>query len=77
MNTAWQEHQHRDPHCSNVAVDRIFHHIRDLSVGHKLAGAGGGGFMGILAKDGEAAIRLKQKLSADIPDVDIYDWKLI
>ena len=76
IKEVWRLHQQLDPHCSNPAVDAIFREVHDLSCGYKLAGAGGGGFMGILAKDAEAAGRIRRKLRDFGRGVDLYDWSL-
>jgi galactokinase/mevalonate kinase-like predicted kinase len=38
--------------------------IDDLCLGYKLPGAGGGGYLYVVAKDPEAAARIKQTLTA-------------
>jgi fucokinase len=76
MGEAWQVHQELDPHCSNIEVDRLFDQIADLTCGAKLAGAGGGGFMGIMAKDVEAAKRIKAILAGMGRGVRVYPWRL-
>ena len=65
-----------DPNCSNPHVDRIFRAVADLAVGGKLSGAGGGGFMGIMARDGDAPQLLRERLAGYGQDVVVYDWQL-
>jgi len=72
----WHVHQQLDPHCSNPRVDALFAAVRDFSCGGKLAGAGGGGFIGILAKDQAAAARIRACLVRTASDVRLYDWRL-
>ncbi len=76
LREVWMLHQQLDPHCSNPEVDALFAEIDDLAAGYKLAGAGGGGFMGILAKDAEAAGRIRKRLAAMGNGVQVYDWTL-
>jgi fucokinase len=76
LRETWNAHQQLDPHCSNPAVDDLIAAVADLSCGGKLAGAGGGGFMGILAKDAEAARRIAVILDAH-PGVRTYRWSLV
>jgi len=76
MSEVWQLHQHLDPHCSNPALDALFAEVEDWASGAKLAGAGGGGFIGILAKDAEAAGRIRARLPALGREVRVYDWAL-
>jgi fucokinase len=76
MAEAWDVHQELDPHCSNADVDAMFDQIEDLATGGKLAGAGGGGFLGVMAKDAEAAERIRKILTGIGGGVRLYDWKL-
>jgi fucokinase len=75
MRRAWETHQVLDPHCSNSDVDDLLRQIDDLCSGVKLAGAGGGGFLGALARDADAAERVKLIL-AQQPGVHVYSWSL-
>jgi len=76
MDEAWRAHQRLDPHCSNPGVDDVFRAVEDLSVGGKLAGAGGGGFIGIMARDAGAARRIREILSGLGGGVEVHDWNL-
>ncbi len=76
MRDAWAIHQVLDPNCSNPEVDTMFNDISDLILGGKLAGAGGGGFMGVMAKDPEAARRAREILVARGGSIKVYDWAL-
>ena len=74
MNEVWRVHQELDPHCSNADVDAILREVEDLSLGAKLAGAGGGGFLGVLAKDKTAAGRIRTRLGE--MGLSCYRWTL-
>jgi mevalonate kinase len=50
--------------------------VEDLTVGAKLAGAGGGGFLGIIAKDADAADRIRERLTAADKRVQPFAWSL-
>lgn len=76
MKEAWHVHQELDPHCSTPEVDAIFHSVGDYAVGWKLAGAGGGGFLGALAKDADAARRMRDTLAGYGRGVRVYGWRL-
>jgi len=76
LGKAWQIHQVLDPHCSSAEVDAIFDGISDLCVGGKLAGAGGGGFMGVMAKDPQAAELIRYRLRDWGGTLQVYDWEL-
>ena len=76
MAETWRLHQELDPHCSNTEVDRLFARVHHLSCGYKLAGAGGGGFAMIMAKDVESARQIKSILN-DIGDpVRVAQWSI-
>ncbi len=76
MTAAWRAHQILDPHCSNPQVDRLLAKVHRYSCGHKLAGAGGGGFCAIMARDAEAAELIRATLNAMPGGVHVYDWRL-
>lgn len=76
LREVWALHQQLDPHCSNPDVDTIFRSIDDLAAGYKLSGAGGGGFMGILAKDDKAASRIRERFAEYGRGLQVYDWQL-
>ncbi len=44
-------------------MDRLYTLVDDYALGAKLLGAGGGGYMIILAKDIEASVRIRRNLS--------------
>ncbi|MCX7818033.1 MAG: hypothetical protein N2652_02310 [Kiritimatiellae bacterium] len=73
---AWAALQQLTPECSNPHIDALFREVEDLCVGGKLAGAGGGGFLGVLAKDPEAALRVRERLTALDPALRVYSWSL-
>jgi fucokinase len=76
MSEVWQLHQRLDPHCSNLGVDLLFQSVSDLACGGKLAGAGGGGFMAVMAKDATAAARVRERLKEAGRELRLYEWKL-
>ena len=43
--------------------DELIDRIRGYSLGYKLPGAGGGGYLYIVAKDPEAALRIRRLLT--------------
>ena len=47
------------------AVKALTDMVDDLCLGYKLPGAGGGGYVYMVAKDPAAAVRIKQILSAN------------
>jgi fucokinase len=64
MDRHWQLNQILDPHTTNAPINALLEEIRPLLAGAKLAGAGGGGFCILLARDPDAARRLRQHLAA-------------
>ena len=60
VRKTWQQNQLIDSGTNPDAVCRITDLIDDLCLGYKLPGAGGGGYLYMVAKDPEAAARVKQ-----------------
>lgn len=58
----WQQNQLIDSGTNPPEVEAITRQIDDLCLGYKLGGAGGGGYLYMVAKDPEAAARIKQTL---------------
>jgi len=59
----WQLNQVLDPHTTNAPINAILDRARPYIHGAKLAGAGGGGFLMLLARNPEAAEELKLELT--------------
>lgn len=64
----WQQKQALDPGTNPEPVQQIIKLVDDLCVAYKLPGAGGGGYMFMMAKSPEAASRIKQILNANPPN---------
>lgn len=62
IKTSWELNKKLDSGVSTPEIEKIINSIDDYSLGYKLAGAGGGGYMLICAKDLEAAARIKKEL---------------
>ena len=62
IRKTWQQNQCIDSGTNPSAVKAITDLIDDLCLGYKLPGAGGGGYLYMVAKDPEAAARIKQIL---------------
>ena len=45
------------------AVEEIINKIKDYTLGYKLPGAGGGGYLYMVAKDPQAALRIREILT--------------
>lgn len=65
LRNSWELNCRLDPGTAPDSVNHLCSLIDDLCLGYKLPGAGGGGYMYMLAKDPEAAVRLRQLLNAN------------
>ena len=62
VRKTWQQNQQLDSGTNPPAIAALTDLIDDLCLGYKLPGAGGGGYLYMIAKDPEAAARIKQIL---------------
>jgi galactokinase/mevalonate kinase-like predicted kinase len=65
LDRHWQLNQLLDPHTANAPINAILDRARPFIYGAKLAGAGGGGFLMLLARNKEAAVKLRTALSRE------------
>ena len=70
IRKTWQQNQLIDSGTNPDAVRRITELVDDLCLGYKLPGAGGGGYLYMVAKDPEAAARIRQTLTAARPNTN-------
>ncbi len=63
IRRTWQQNQLLDSGTNPEAVRRLTDLVDDLCLGYKLPGAGGGGYVYMVAKDPEAAARIRQQLT--------------
>jgi galactokinase/mevalonate kinase-like predicted kinase len=63
VRKTWQQNQLIDSGTNPESVSKITKLVDDLCLGYKLPGAGGGGYLYMIAKDPEAAAHIKQILS--------------
>ena len=68
VRKTWQQNQRIDSGTNPDSVRRITDLIDDLCLGYKLPGAGGGGYLYMVAKDPEAAARIKQIINQAQPN---------
>ena len=68
VKRSWELNQALDAGTNPPEVAAIIDSVRDWTAGVKLLGAGGGGYMLLLAKDEEAGSRIRQKLTACPPN---------
>ena len=65
---SWKLNNALDSGTNTPEIQKIIDLIQDYSIGFKLLGAGGGGYMIIAAKDPEAAGRIQSALTRDPPN---------
>ncbi len=65
IRKTWIQNQAMDKGTSPAAIEALTKQIDDLCLGYKLPGAGGGGYLYMVAKDPNAAARIRQILSAN------------
>lgn len=68
VGKTWRQNQLLDSGTNPPQVQAIIDKIQDLCYGLKLPGAGGGGFLYIMAKDPTAALRIREILNAEPPN---------
>lgn len=62
MSRSWELNKTVNPTTSNEHIDALFMAVQPYISGGKLAGAGGGGFMALLARDRPAAAQVRKML---------------
>jgi fucokinase len=79
MNEHWGESRKIDGGSTNTCIDQIFLSIDDLIEGKMICGAGGGGFLQVVLKNGVSKADLKQRLYEVFGDsgVEVWDCEII
>ena len=67
VRKTWTQNQLLDSGTNPESVEALTRLVDDLCLGYKLPGAGGGGYLYMIAKDPEAAARIKQILTDNSP----------
>lgn len=65
VRKTWQQNQALDSGTNPDEVRRLTDLVDDLCLGYKLPGAGGGGYLYMVAKDPDAAARIRQVIDAN------------
>ena len=65
VRKTWQQNQLLDSGTNPPEVQRLTQLVDDLCLGYKLPGAGGGGYLYMVAKDPDATVRIKRILDAN------------
>lgn len=63
VRATWEQNKRLDSGTNPPLIDELCSRIDDLCLGYKLPGAGGGGYLYMVAKDAQAALRIRQLLS--------------
>jgi len=74
LDRHWQLNQILDPHTTNAPINALLECVRPYVSGVKLAGAGGGGFLMLLAKTPEDAHDLRRLLASLPGPGALYEW---
>jgi galactokinase/mevalonate kinase-like predicted kinase len=64
----WQQKKQIDSGTNPPETAHIIDLIKDYTLGHKLPGAGGGGYLYMAAKDPDAAVRIRKILNDNRPN---------
>jgi galactokinase/mevalonate kinase-like predicted kinase len=70
VRRTWQQNQLIDSGTNPQSVQHITALVDDLCLGYKLPGAGGGGYLYMVAKDPEAAARIRHLLTVSQPNAN-------
>ncbi len=68
VGKTWEQNKRLDPGTAPKEVEAIISQVRDLCLGLKLPGAGGGGFLYMIAKDANAAAIIRRTLTESAPN---------
>ena len=74
LSEHWALNKRMDPGCTNPFIDDLFAAMAPFIDGGKLAGAGGGGFAIVVARDGAAAKRLDAALQTAYAGTTTAVW---
>jgi len=74
LSEHWTLNKRMDPGCTNPFIDGLFDAMAPFIVGGKLAGAGGGGFAIVVARDADARHALARALQARYPGTPVAIW---
>ena len=68
VGKSWEQNKRLDPGTNPPAVEEIIRRVADYCLGYKLPGAGGGGYLYMVAKNPEAAARIRSILTQNPPN---------
>lgn len=68
VGKSWMQNKALDCGTNPPVVEAIINQIKDYTLGYKLPGAGGGGYLYMVAKDPQAAVRIRETLTQQAPN---------
>ena len=68
VGKSWLQNKALDAGTNPPEVEKIIRLIEDYTLGHKLPGAGGGGYLYMVAKDPQAAVQIRRILTEYAPN---------
>lgn len=68
VGKTWMQKKALDSGTNPPAVEDIIRQIKDYTLGYKLPGAGGGGYLYMVARDPQAALRIRETLTLNVPN---------
>lgn len=68
IGKTWMQNKALDCGTNPPAVEAIIDLVKDYTLGYKLPGAGGGGYLYMVAKDPQAAVRIREILTQNAPN---------
>jgi galactokinase/mevalonate kinase-like predicted kinase len=68
VRRSWQSNQQLDAGTNPPAIQQLLAPVQDYLSACKLLGAGGGGYLLMMAKDAEAAVRIRRQLTEQPPN---------
>ena len=68
VGKTWEQNKLLDSGTNPPAIENIISQVKDYCLGFKLPGAGGGGYLYMVAKDPQAALRIRQALTQNAPN---------
>jgi len=75
LNEHWELSKRLDRGCTNTCIDQLFMAIEDLISGKMICGAGGGGFIQVVMKEGVVLDDLQERLDEVFADSGVSVWK--
>lgn len=75
MNEHWELSKRLDKGCTNTCIDQIFLSIEDLIDGKMICGAGGGGFIQVIMKNGVTIDQMQERLDEVFSESGVGVWK--